>query len=172
MSTALLSYKHPITQGGRKCFGDIWIFAKFLIGLHRVLPIPLFKIWTAHKSYYVSKYDNFKSVEVQGWTPLKILIFLHWMCRPIFTTLLGKRSAISHLMAVPKNPGKCKSATISLHRSDSLSASGPPCNNQLSEKLTTGIKILQAQALLELFIKTIFCTFSSITQKPLGLLKF
>ena len=34
--------------GGRTCFGDIWIFAKFLIGLHRVLPIPLFKIWTAH----------------------------------------------------------------------------------------------------------------------------
>ena len=34
--------------------------------------------------------------------------------------------AISHLMAVPKNRGKCKSATISLHRGDSLSASGPP----------------------------------------------
>ena len=29
-------------------------------------------------------------------------------------------------MAVPKNRGKCKSATISLHRGDSLSASGPP----------------------------------------------
>ena len=29
-------------------------------------------------------------------------------------------------MAVPKNRGKCKSATVSLHRGDSLSASGPP----------------------------------------------
>ena len=26
-------------------------------------------------TYYVLKYGNFKSVEVQGWTPLKILIF-------------------------------------------------------------------------------------------------
>ena len=74
----------------------------------------------------VSIYDNFKSVEVQGWTPLEILIFLHWMCRPTFTTLLGKRRAISHLMAVLKNRGKCKLATISLHRGDTLSASGPP----------------------------------------------
>ena len=71
------------------------------------------------------RYDTFKSVEVQGWTPLKILIFLHWTCRPTFTTLLRKRRAISHLMAVPKNRGKCKSATTSLHRGDSLSASGP-----------------------------------------------
>ena len=31
-------------------------------------------------------------------------------------------------MAVPKNRGICKSATISLHRGDSLSASGPPCS--------------------------------------------
>ena len=76
-------------------------------------------------TYYVLKYDNFKSVEVQGWTPLEILIFLHWTCRPTFTTLLGKRCAISHLMAVPKKRGKCKSATISLHRGDSLSASPP-----------------------------------------------
>ena len=38
-------------QGGRTCFGDIWIFAKFLIGLHRVLSIPLFSIWTAHILY-------------------------------------------------------------------------------------------------------------------------
>ena len=29
-------------------------------------------------------------------------------------------------MVVPKNRGKCKSATISLHRGDSLTASGPP----------------------------------------------
>ena len=58
--------------------------------------------------------------------PLEILIFLHWTCRLTFTTLLGKRRAISHLMAVPKNREKCKSATISLHRGDSLSASGPP----------------------------------------------
>ena len=70
----------------------------------------------------------FKSVEVQGWTPLEILIFLHWTCKPTFTTLLGKRRAISHLMAVPKNRGKCKSATISLHRGDSLSVSAPPPN--------------------------------------------
>ena len=69
---------------------------------------------------------NFKSVEVQGWTPLEILIFLHWTCRPTVTTLLGKRRAISHLIAVPKNRGKYKSATISLHRGDSLSTSGPP----------------------------------------------
>ena len=77
-------------------------------------------------SHIILKYDDFKSVEVQGWTPLEILIFLHWTCRPTFTTLLGKRRAISHLMAVPKNRGKCKSATISLRRGDSLSASAPP----------------------------------------------
>ena len=75
---------------------------------------------------HIMYYYDFKSVEVQGWTPLKILIFLHLTCRPTFTTLLGKRSAISHLMAVPKNRGKCKSATISLHRGDSMSASAPP----------------------------------------------
>ena len=40
--------------------------------------------------------------------------------------LFGKRCAISHLMAVPKNRGKCKSVTISLHRSDSLRAFSPP----------------------------------------------
>ena len=80
----------------------------------------------SNTAYYVLKYDNFKSVEVQGWTPLEILIFLHWTCRPTFTTLLGEHRAILHLMAVPKNRGKCKSATISLHRGDSLSASGPP----------------------------------------------
>ena len=60
------------------------------------------------------KYNNFKSVEVQGWTPLKTLIFLHWTLPPTFTTLLGKRRAISHWMGVQKNRGKCKSATISL----------------------------------------------------------
>ena len=58
-------------------------------------------------TYFVLKCDNFKSVEVQGWTPLKILIFLHWTLRPTFTTLLGKRRAISHWMGVPKNRGKC-----------------------------------------------------------------
>ena len=56
-------------------------------------------------SYYVLKHDNFKSVEVQGWTPLKILMFLPWTLRPTFTTLLGKRRAISHWMAVPKTAG-------------------------------------------------------------------
>ena len=79
-------------------------------------------------SYYVLKHDNFKSVEVQGWTPLKKLMFLHWILRPTFTTLLGKRRAISHWMAVPKNHGKCKSATISLHRGDSLSMSCIVCS--------------------------------------------
>ena len=74
-------------------------------------------------TYYVLKYDNFKSVEVQGWTPLKMLIFLHWTLRPTFTTLLRKRRAISHWMGVPKNRGKCKSAKISLHRGESLSMS-------------------------------------------------
>ena len=73
-------------------------------------------------TYYVLKYDNFKSVEVQVWTQLKILIFLHWTLRPTFTTLLGKRRGISHWMGVPKNRRKCKSATISLHRGDSLSS--------------------------------------------------
>ena len=65
--------KIHLIAGGRTCFGDIWIFAKFLIGLHGVLQIPLFKIWTD----YVLKYGNFKSVGVDIWTPLKILIFLH-----------------------------------------------------------------------------------------------
>ena len=51
-------------------------------------------------------------------TPLKILIFLHWTLRPTFTTLLGKRRAISHWMAVPKNRGKCKLATIEYRRDD------------------------------------------------------
>ena len=49
-----LSYK--ILRGGgggggwgcRTCFGNIWIFAKFLIALHGVSQIPLFKIWMAH----------------------------------------------------------------------------------------------------------------------------
>ena len=101
---------------GLWCFSDIWIFAKFLIGLHQVLLIPLFSIWTAHILYY----DNFKSVKVQGWTPHKILIFLHWTLRPTYTTLFRKQRAISHWMGVPKNRGKCKSATISLHCGDSL----------------------------------------------------
>ena len=79
---------------------------------------------------YALKYDNFKSVEVQGWAPLKILIFiLHWTLRPTFTTVLGKCRAISDWMAVPKNRGKCKSATISLHRGDSLSMSCIVCFN-------------------------------------------
>ena len=95
------SIKFGYHRGCRTCFGDIWIFAKFLIGLHRVLSIPLFSIWTAHISC-IEKYDNFKSVEVQGWTPLKILLFLHWMLRPTFTTLLGKCRAISYWMGVPK----------------------------------------------------------------------
>ena len=66
-------------QGGRTCFGNIWIFAKFLIGLHRVLPKSLFSR-SERLTYYVLKYDHFKSVEVQGWTPLEILIFCikHW----------------------------------------------------------------------------------------------
>ena len=74
-------------------------------------------------TYYALKHDNFKSVEVQGRTPLKILIFLYWTLRPTFITLLGKRCGISHWMGVPKNHGKCKSATISLHHGDSLSMS-------------------------------------------------
>ena len=62
------------------------------------------------------------------WNPSRFKVephskLLHWTCRPTFTTLLGKRRAISYLMAVPKNRGKCKSATISLHWGDSLSAS-------------------------------------------------
>ena len=107
-------------QGGRTCFGDIWIFAKYIEFYQSLFSR------SERLTYYVLKYDNFKSVKVQGWTPLEILIFLHWTCRPTFTTLLGKRRAISHLLAVPKNRGKCKSATISLHRGDLLSASGPP----------------------------------------------
>ena len=63
-----------LVRGGRTCFGDIWIFAKFLTGLHGALQIHLFKIFT----YYVLRYDNVKSVEVQGWTLFKILIFLLW----------------------------------------------------------------------------------------------
>ena len=97
------------------------IFAKFL-KVYIEFCLSLFSI-SERLTYYVLKYDNFKSVEVQGWTPLKILIFLHWTLRPTFTTLLGKRRAISHWMGVPKNRGKCKSATISLHRGDSLSMS-------------------------------------------------
>ena len=83
-------------------------------------------------TYNVLKYDNFKSVEVQCWTPLKILIFLQWTLRPTFTMLLGKPRAISQWMGVPKNGGKCKSATISLHRGDSLSMSSVVC---ISSKL-------------------------------------
>ena len=99
---------HPSSfiQGGRKRFSDIWIFTKFLIGLHEFYQ-SLFSR-SERLTYYVFKYDDFKSVEVQGWTPLEILIFLHWTCRPTFTTLLWKRRAISHLMAVPKKRGKCK----------------------------------------------------------------
>ena len=39
-------------QGGRTCFGVIWIFAKFLIGLHEFCKsfffFFFFEIWTAH----------------------------------------------------------------------------------------------------------------------------
>ena len=73
---------------------------------------PLFQDLNGSHIMYWNIYDNFKSVENQGWTPLKILIFLHWTLRPTFTTLLGKCRAFSHWMAVPKNRGKCKSATI------------------------------------------------------------
>ena len=54
--------------GGRKRFSDIWIFAKFLIGLHRVLPIPLFKIWTAH---ILGPYNSIMSFP----SPARIMIF-------------------------------------------------------------------------------------------------
>ena len=57
-------------SGGRTCFGDIWIFAKFLIGLHGV--------FNPFRTAHILCIDNFKSIWVLGWTPLKILIFLHW----------------------------------------------------------------------------------------------
>ena len=66
-------------------------------------------------TFYVLKYNNFKSVWVHSWTPLKILIFLHssWdLCRSTLNTPLGKRRAIWHWIAVPKTRGKCESATI------------------------------------------------------------
>ena len=124
-----------LAQGGRTCFGDIWIFAKFLIGLHRVLSIPLFSIWAAH-IYNVLNY-NFKSVEVQGWTPLKILIFLHWTLRPTTFHYVSRKTpsrAISHWMGVPKTRGKCKSATTSLHYGDSLSMSSVVWTSTASHK--------------------------------------
>ena len=54
----------------------------------------------------------------------------------------------------------------------SLTAGGVPyCESpELSEKLKIGIKILERQAIRELLIKTILCTFRSITQELLDLL--
>ena len=46
--TCALCIHIRIAQGGRTRFGDIWIFVQFLKGLHGVLQISLFKIWTAH----------------------------------------------------------------------------------------------------------------------------
>ena len=48
LSTRGRAWSSGKRQGGITCFGDIWIFVKFLIGLHRVLSILLFSIWTAH----------------------------------------------------------------------------------------------------------------------------
>ena len=96
----------------------------FLIGLHRVLSIPLFNIWTAH---IICIEIWFKSVKVLGWTPLKILIFCIERWNLLLLRFSEKCRAISHWMGVPKSRGKWKSATISLHRGDSLSMSSVVC---------------------------------------------
>ena len=130
---------HPLWKILEKCTtGGVWIFKCTCRGVEHASATFEFSpnsSWVyiefcrsffprpERLTYYVLKYDNFKSVEVQGWTPLKILIFLHWTLRPTFTTLLRKCRAISHWMAVPKKCGKCKSVTISLHSSDSSSVS-------------------------------------------------
>ena len=59
------------------------------------------------------------------------------MCRPTFTTLLEKPCYFTFNGRAEKNRGKCKSATISLHRGDSLSASAPP-PPRVSAKITGG----------------------------------
>ena len=87
------------TQGGRTCFGDIWIFAKFLIGLHRVLPIPLFKVWTAHIMYWnmitlnqprfkVEPHSKYWYFCIERWDLLSlrfsenaVLFYIEWLCR-------------------------------------------------------------------------------------------
>ena len=106
--------------GGRTCFGDILIFAKFLIGLHGTN--PSFQDLNGSPIMYW-KYDNFKSVRVHSWTPLKILYWYFCIQVENYFSLCfsGKRCAISHWMAVPKNRRKCESATTLLHRGDSLS---------------------------------------------------
>ena len=63
----------PRTQGGRTRLPKFKFSAKFPIGLHVILPIQIKKIrkWLL---YYVKKYFNRKSVEVQRWTPLEIML--------------------------------------------------------------------------------------------------
>ena len=43
---------------------------------------------------------------------------------------------------------------------------------ELSEKLKRGINVIVGNAVLELLIKTIFCTFDKMTQNLLGVLKY
>ena len=62
-----------IRGGGRKRLPKFKFSAKFPIGLHVILQIQIKKIrkWLL---YYVKNYFNRKSVEVQRWTPLEIML--------------------------------------------------------------------------------------------------
>ena len=74
--------------------------------------------WSERLTYYVLKYDNFKSVGVHSWTSLKILIFLHSSWDLYFHYASRKTPCYFTLNGCA---AKCKSATTSLHRGDSLS---------------------------------------------------
>ena len=103
---------------GRTFFGDIWIFAKFLIGLHGVLQILLFKIWTAHIlciEIWILNPSGF-TVEPHSkywYFCIQVETYFHYASQktPCYFTLNG----------CAENRGKCESATVSLHRGDSLS---------------------------------------------------
>ena len=85
--------------GCRTCFGDIWIFAKFLISLHQVLSILLFSIWTVHIMYWnmiilnpprymVKPHSKYWYFCIEHWDLLLLrfsentmLFHIEWVCR-------------------------------------------------------------------------------------------
>ena len=99
--------------GGRTCFGDIWIFARFTWSFAN----PSFQdLMGSHIMYW----DNFKSIEVHSWTPLKILIFLHssWDLSLRFS----ENAVLFHIeWLCRKTAGNVNRPPLSLHCGDSLS---------------------------------------------------
>ena len=99
LSNTWLKPRGTQIQGGRTCFGDIWIFAKFLIGLHRVLSIPLQYLNDSHIMYWnmiilnpsrfkVEPHSKYWYFCIDCWDLLllrfsenAVLFHIEWVCR-------------------------------------------------------------------------------------------